>query len=501
MSPITQDSTDRSQSQVRGHRQESQTSAHTQESQTSAHTQESQTSAHTQDRINTANKENGCQHKHPMFKAAVLSIMTSTMEKRMTERTDQSADDKASGNRDRNMTCPVRSEHRITVCCPDDKNNVIRSTRCSLGYSRKTSPVAETYDHSTRDHNTQIPHTKRRQAFCVQTASQTHSVAYTNIPSSTKRCTQFDLREGVVQTNSGASPGYKTQSITRRRSSLGGNANRVKRRSTLPNLGITSLMGADAGQSTSANETKDGTIKTSLASVVGVVVFRKMYQSRLGLTVRREVEKTKESTSVVSSDIIENDVLEDSLDPEDVPKKPRFGATLSREAQYAILLGYEDAILGELQQQDNNVSTEFRRKIPDQSTLPVGVMSKKTQDGCLQDADDFPERRPDFAAVHTRHVATPGGGRHGGVGSYAAYKKRTLRRPNSSHSPKTTECVQEQLQITEHLEYAMDIVDKLKVIRGDISTSPRRRVRRIEPLKSYDNWTRSLNDHLISAVH
>ena len=77
-------------------------------------------------------------------------------------------------------------------------------------------------------------------------------------------------------------------------------------------------------------------------------------------------------------------------------------------------------------------------------------------------------------------------------------RQQTSRASFDSSAPKVGKA--KQLKVTHRLEYAMDILDKVKVARGDVTTTPRMRVKTIDdPLLFVEGWLDSWDKEFINT--
>ena len=196
---------------------------------------------------------------------------------------------------------------------------------------------------------------------------------------------------------------------------------------------------------------------TSLASVVGLVTFRKLYPAK-SMALPQEKKNVKEHGEQ-KTDGQQDDATEELI----LPEIPRFSSKLSTEAQFAMLKGYEDKLVGEL-----------KRAFPDQRTDMVRVLTPS------------PGRRvkgpgsSDSQMIEMVSSATE-------VGLAPLESQPTL----SKHHPNTFRQfeVLSQLRVSGQFETAMDILDQLGDANGHHIISPRMRYRRnYEPVKTYNAW-------------
>ncbi len=191
---------------------------------------------------------------------------------------------------------------------------------------------------------------------------------------------------------------------------------------------------ASVGTPTTGARKKRG---MSLASVVGVVTFRKLYMSNLQAHAEKQVAERRLSSAASMTRIDEDDTETLPL-----PPTPRFCAMLSPEAQFAMLKGYEDKILKDLK---DSYPTE-----KDQMVRVKAPYGKKVQINGL------------IARRESK----------GEVANVKSSKDLELRK------------------LTGNFETAMNIVDQLKSSRGEKVLSPRLYRTDIPPLKRYNNWAK-----------
>ncbi len=203
----------------------------------------------------------------------------------------------------------------------------------------------------------------------------------------------------------------------------------------------------------------------SLASVVGMASFRKIYMNRLLAQANADTPRVHSPVPEVDEDL------------EAMPSRPRFIATLSPEAQFAALKGYEDMLVTNLQKSyPDQKNTLYRVRTPSSKkvTLPLeAIMPAKPKNELLPPATSslYPPR-PTSAMSNSSQF------------SDGAYSE------NSE--------VKRRLSV--RFQVGMDILDQMKTSQGYLITSPRIKQHEIEPLPTYNRWIRkwssefSLND-------
>ena len=193
------------------------------------------------------------------------------------------------------------------------------------------------------------------------------------------------------------------------------------------------------------------------ASLVRLARYRKMM--------------TRSRASSVTSDVSEEpEAIEDK--PE-LPRSPRFCATLSPEAQYAMLKGYEDILLDTLKDGTKKEPKDclYRVKRPHHKVVSVHVNNL--------------ERRQ---AELLRELQKPSSKRRLPV-------KKTERDPffpeNDEDEIETPKGIpkDKQIWLTHRFQCAMDILDKLREEKGQLVTSPRYKHRTIHPVSHYNSWS------------
>ncbi len=194
----------------------------------------------------------------------------------------------------------------------------------------------------------------------------------------------------------------------------------------------------------------------SLASVVGMASFRKIYMNRLLAQANAEVTHRMHSP-----------VPEVDEDLEAMPQRPRFIATLSPEAQFAALKGYEDMLVTNLQKSyPDKKNTLYRVRTPSSKkvTLPLeAIMPAKPKNELLPPASSslYPPR-PSSAMSNSSQF------------SDIAY----------------TENSEVKRRLSVRFQVGMDILDQMKTSQGYLITSPRIKQHEIEPLPTYNQWIR-----------
>jgi hypothetical protein len=232
------------------------------------------------------------------------------------------------------------------------------------------------------------------------------------------------------------------------------------------------------------------------------MVFRKVYQAKLEQQLRRESRIKNRMRKNCPTNIEEHVVCDvNNIDPEDAPKDPRFAATLSREAQFATLIGYEDAVIEQLQQSEHYDYSEIQRQVVRKTKIPAYNTRVLHKDDINKDAGNKSLKSFDVPTTPVTRAQTSLPDKRLNVNSYESFRKQQLKRPKSSPSLGRSQSRNSQLRITHHLECAMDILDKFKISQGEITTSPRKRVAKIEPMKYCEAWMGSWHDEFITKTN
>ena len=197
--------------------------------------------------------------------------------------------------------------------------------------------------------------------------------------------------------------------------------------------------------------------KLSLASVVNMAQFRKIYMSKL-------MDQATEKQSPVPES-------PEPQIPEALPDRPRFIATLSPEAQFAALKAYEDVLLDKLQrnypEQRNNL---FRVRTPTLKRVSFPLESKT--------------QYPRFNGPEEIQFTT----------SQTTFSNTSI----SSKNQHREENSRVKRRLTVRFQAGMDILDRLKSSQGMMITSPRMvREESLEPVLSYNNWTQNWADEFL----
>ena len=211
----------------------------------------------------------------------------------------------------------------------------------------------------------------------------------------------------------------------------------------------------------SKNKKTEKKRKLSLASVVNMAQFRKIYMSRL---MDEAVEKPPSP-------------LPEDPQPrvlEALPERPRFIATLSPEAQFAALKAYEDVLLDKLQhnypEQRNNL---FRVRTPTlkRVSFPLEPNTQYPRTIENESVNDLTSSQLTFS----NYSITP----------------KTYHQGDNSRVKR---------RLTIRFQAGMDILDRLKSSQGMMVTSPRIvREETVEPVASYNNWTHNwANEFLLN---
>lgn len=230
----------------------------------------------------------------------------------------------------------------------------------------------------------------------------------------------------------------------------------------------------------------------SFASVVRLASFR--YRHMVSLSRIGSTTPTRSGTSTPCCK--PEDVIDE---PTELPVKPRFCATLSPEAQYAMLKGYEDILrekLGKSQDVDAGLLrvrtpqkqvvclhlTDAERPGDETAPLAASAMTSSTERNQHNPPSHDVERR-----IEVNLAADP--------------LPRRLARPGSGAAPKSPQTraipKKKQLRLSYRFERAMDLIDGLKAAPRSPETSSRRKARPGEtvlyhdPVVNYNKWSRS----------
>ena len=200
--------------------------------------------------------------------------------------------------------------------------------------------------------------------------------------------------------------------------------------------------------------------KATAASVMGLVAFRKIYMSKL-MALTTEKREREEGIKPQKADP-ENLNLSEEHDI--LPITPRFSATLSPEAQFAMLKGYEDKLICDL-----------KTAYPEKETAMVRVRTPPLgKTICL--SSPCPSKNRPISTTRSRSSSrAPGSSKH--------------TTNNKSREQKELEYLSKR-KVTGQVETAVDILDHLRSGSGHHVISPRVRVgRQLEPISTYNAWT------------
>ena len=216
------------------------------------------------------------------------------------------------------------------------------------------------------------------------------------------------------------------------------------------------------------------------------------------------------------------DTVEKTTDLEikELPKHPRFASTLSAEAQYAIMKGYEDVVHNYL----CNTYPEYRNMLRRSRTPQGGVKVKPgekenkeeghkngdTTDGAdqvdgqeeNQDEDqvvtstplpgDSASPRSHISPNHLRRIASSPDNHLPRSYSRIGTTSRNLARYNSL--PSIAPSKDRQLMMTYRYQCAMDILDNIKQKMGLHPLSPRMKAPKATPVKEFNSWSYNWNN-------
>ena len=222
-------------------------------------------------------------------------------------------------------------------------------------------------------------------------------------------------------------------------------------------------------------------------SAIGMTMYRKLYMAKLmretalpkarpgeptgSQTGRASAGSTRgddhEARSYVTTDTEDDDIEAEWDDEEIVPESPRFCATLSPEAQYAMMKGYEDRLVQNLSSRlphTGSDATVLRSRTPKQGRVQL---SKKTCRGGNLSAN----------ATGTGPTNDP-----------AEHDHRQEDGVLDGHDAK--------LRVSRKFQAAIDLLDNLEEGRGNqlAASKPASQRRMRNPLRRYKSWSQGWMD-------
>ena len=205
------------------------------------------------------------------------------------------------------------------------------------------------------------------------------------------------------------------------------------------------------------------------------------------------------------------------IDIKELPKHPRFASTLSAEAQYAIMKGYEDVVHNYLCSTYPEYRNLLRRSRTPQGGVKVkpGEKNKNKEHGHSEAADGSDEvdgqgehhnevvtstPLPGDSASPQSHISpnhprsTTSSPDHNLPRSYSRIgtSQRTLARYNTL--PNIAPSKDRQLMMTYRYQCAMDILDNIKQQMGLHPLSPRMKSVKATPVKEFNSWSYNWNN-------
>ena len=166
-----------------------------------------------------------------------------------------------------------------------------------------------------------------------------------------------------------------------------------------------------------------------------------------------------------------NSLLNQSINEEgfELPVNPRFCATLSPEAQYAMMKCYDDILVENLKQSfPETKDLSPRVKTPLNSKVRLPEDTKDIKD---------PKKATPMNKAPKQHMDN-------------LLPSTPLSQPNATIGKnKTAPPKETQLRITGRFERAMDILDTLRESEGQLVTSRRHKSKDIKPLRHYNAWS------------
>ncbi|KAL4235197.1 hypothetical protein ACF0H5_006835 [Mactra antiquata] len=205
----------------------------------------------------------------------------------------------------------------------------------------------------------------------------------------------------------------------------------------------------------------------------------------------------------------ENVVSEEAFEIKEMPSAPRFASTLSAEAQYATMKGYEDVVYKTL----CNMYPENAPKIRRNKTPLPGVSISIADQNKPENPKATSNRLLSLRNVLRREVTatsvtdvqsirettiTPLPGTNEKV---RTKEQKTANNLSETTTKATTESTraksgkhapnkEKQLVLTYRYQRAMDLLDTLRKSQGLYPLSPRKSVQdQVEPLKEYNDWS------------
>ena len=172
-----------------------------------------------------------------------------------------------------------------------------------------------------------------------------------------------------------------------------------------------------------------------------------------------------------------------------MPKSPRFSASLSPEAQFAMMKGYEDAVYGYLCTSYPDLKGSLKRtRTP---VNPVDIKDVPRQEKSKNDRDGPASSRPESSASSSSSSALS---RSTSVYNIRPGTGRSAKLSRTESMPSLVP-LHKQLILTHRLQSAMDILDTVKTGMGMHAISPRIKTntRECNPVKDYNSWTRIWN--------
>ncbi len=198
--------------------------------------------------------------------------------------------------------------------------------------------------------------------------------------------------------------------------------------------------------------------------------------------------KKKGSTESMENIAEEDDFVE-------LPTHPRFCATLSAEAQYAMLKCYEDVLLDGLKTTKREPSgVLYRVKTPHASVQSIqmsGVpVTKKPQSlAPINNAPQTPLPVPEISTPQPSLIAPPPNLSYGQPMLTRTFSGSSLA--NRSESRLEPIAKDHQLRMSVRFQTAMDILDNIRQEKGIIVTSANAKTNELNPIRNYNMWSKS----------
>lgn len=265
---------------------------------------------------------------------------------------------------------------------------------------------------------------------------------------------------------------------------------RQSSRQSLVSLGLQSDQGAQ--KKPRIKKPVQGKTIQNFASVVKLARYKRLLGGCRSSRYSASSRCSSRMTSI--SDIEEEEYL---------PDTPRFSATLSPEAQFAMMKGYEDAIISRIKGNTNDKKVLYRVKTPVNQVTATHLadVHRDPETYRRNESSMSSSFRPPYSKKTTPRTSTLNDDDDVfAMDTVIRAKSCDIRTTQQSEMPPRPHSIQEaiyvipkekQLKLSSRFQCAMDILDTLKQSQGVPVTSLRTNRYMDNPVADYNAWSQS----------